>query len=49
MNHGMGVLSAMNSINIIETVFRILAYIAITSVSIKGIQALNLYISKNLR
>jgi hypothetical protein len=43
----MGILGAISSIGIIEYILRILAYIAIISVSFKGIQALNIYINKN--
>ena len=40
---------AIGSIAIIESILRIMTYIAVISVSFKGIQALNTYINKNSR
>jgi len=36
-------------INFMELIFRLLTYIAVISVSFKGVQALNIYINKNSR
>ena len=46
MNNAVGVVVV---INFIEPIFRILAYMAFISVCYRAIQALNIYINKNLR
>lgn len=38
-----------SSISIIGSILKMLSYIAIISVSFKGVQALNIYINKNSR
>ena len=45
----MGILGAISSIGIIEYILRMLTYVSVICVSIKGIQALNIYINKNSR
>ena len=49
MDNTMGIFGAMSAINVIESLLRILAYIAFISVAFKAAQALNVYINKNLR
>ena len=49
MNNAVGMFGAINSITFIEPIFRILAYMAFISVCYRAIQALNIYINKNLR
>jgi len=49
MNNLNALFGAVGYISIIETTLRIMTYIAVISVSFKGIQALNTYINKNSR
>ena len=49
MYNSFGVYGAISFITIIESALRILTYLAVISVSFKGIQALNVYINKNSR
>jgi hypothetical protein len=49
MSNPNGLLGAIGFISIVESILRIMTYIAVISVSFKGIQALNAYINKNLR
>ncbi|MFL0245552.1 hypothetical protein [Candidatus Clostridium stratigraminis] len=49
MSNAIGIFGAISSFAIIESILRMLAYIAIISVSFKAIQALNIYINKNSR
>jgi hypothetical protein len=47
MSNITGLFGSIGFISIIEYTLRIMAYIAIISVSFKGIQALNTYINNN--
>ena len=47
MSNPIGLFGAFGSIAIIELMLRMMTYIAVVSVSFKGIQALNTYINKN--
>jgi len=47
MDNPIGVVTAISSISIIESILRIMTYIAVISILFKGIQALNIYINKN--
>ncbi|MFL0267415.1 hypothetical protein [Candidatus Clostridium radicumherbarum] len=49
MSNTMGIFGAISSFAIIESMLRMLTYIAVISVSLKAIQALNTYINKNSR
>lgn len=49
MSNTMGIFSAISSFAIIESILRMLVYIAVINVSFKAIQALNTYINKNSR
>jgi hypothetical protein len=49
MNITNGLIGSIGFISIIELILRMMTYIAVISVSFKGIQALNTYIDKNSR
>jgi hypothetical protein len=49
MSNPNGLFGAIGFISIIESILRMITYIAVISVSFKGIQALNTYINKNSR
>lgn len=39
----------LNAISLMESLIKMFAYLSIVAVSFKGVQALNIYISKNSR
>ncbi|MGV8984458.1 hypothetical protein [Clostridium sp.] len=47
MSNPINLFGAIGSISIIGLILRTMTYIAVISVSFKGIQALNIYINKN--
>lgn len=47
--NNMRIFSAIGSFTIIETIIRMLTYIAVICLCFKGVQALNVYINKNSR
>lgn len=49
MSNPNGLFGTIGFISIIELILRMMTYIAVISVSFKGIQALNTYINKNSR
>lgn len=47
MDNGLGIFGAISSMAIVESILRMLSYIAVICVSFKSIQALNVYINRN--